>query len=108
MSRTRAERKSKTMKVRREHNGAMGEVFTLAEVAGYLRASEADVLQMVREQALPGRQIGTEWRFLKCAVQAWLAQPFSRDKREGSWASAGSWKDERYLDELLQNIFLGR
>src|SRR5437867_3705060 len=40
------------------------EVLTLAEAAAYLRVSEADVVRLAQQQDLPGRLIGTEWRFL--------------------------------------------
>jgi excisionase family DNA binding protein len=53
-------------------NGPAAEVFTLAEAAAYLRLPEQDVLRMIQEQGLPARQVGTEWRFLKAAIQQWL------------------------------------
>jgi excisionase family DNA binding protein len=48
------------------------EVLTLAEVAAYLRVPEQAVLELVERGALPGQQIGGEWRFLKRAVVEWL------------------------------------
>lgn len=49
------------------------EVLTLAEAADFLRVSLEDVVRSVGPFGLPGRQIGDEWRFLKSALQAWLA-----------------------------------
>src|SRR5262245_18542875 len=46
-------------------SGNAAEVLTLAETAAYLRAAEQDVLRLVREQGLPGRMVGDDWRFLK-------------------------------------------
>jgi excisionase family DNA binding protein len=48
------------------------EVLTLPEVAAYLRVPEKAVLELVTRDALPGQQIGDEWRFLKRAVVEWL------------------------------------
>ena len=50
-------------------NGPLGEVLALAEAAGYLRLPEQDVVRMIHEQDLPARQVGTEWRFFKGAIQ---------------------------------------
>ena len=49
-------------------NGPAGEVFTLAEAAAYLRLPEKEVVRLIREQALPARQAGSDWRFLKTAI----------------------------------------
>jgi excisionase family DNA binding protein len=85
-------------------NGPVGEVFTLAEAAAYLRLSEAEVLRMVRVQRLPARQFGEEWRFLRSAIQAWLSAPLAAQKNQGIWAAAGAISDDPYLDEMLAGI----
>jgi excisionase family DNA binding protein len=85
-------------------NGAAGEVLTLAEAAGYLRLPETDVVRLVEEQGLPGRQLGNEWRFLKAAIQAWLSTPRPSRLKEGIWAAAGMLKDDPYLEDMLQEI----
>ena len=54
-------------------NDPSGEVLTLAEAAAYLRFQEAEVVLLVNAQGLPGRSIASEWRFLRSAVQQWLA-----------------------------------
>jgi excisionase family DNA binding protein len=55
------------------------DVLTLAEAAAYLRVSEAEIVELTRRQALPGRKVGDQWRFLKAAIQEWLRLP----EREG-------------------------
>jgi excisionase family DNA binding protein len=85
-----------------------GDVFTLVEAAAYLRVPEDELLRMVREQELPARRIGTEWRFLKGAVQAWLGQSRLKNESQGIWAAAGSWKNDPYLDELFREIYRSR
>ena len=89
-------------------NGITTDVFTLVEAAAYLRVPEEKVLRMVREQELPARQVGAEWRFLKSAVQEWLGQRLLKNKSKGIWAAAGSWKNDPYLDELLKEIYRSR
>jgi excisionase family DNA binding protein len=54
------------------HDLPGAEVLTLPEVAAYLRVPEQAVLELVTRDALPGQQIGGEWRFLKRAVVEWL------------------------------------
>ncbi|CAI8929579.1 helix-turn-helix domain-containing protein [Methylocaldum szegediense] len=52
---------------------AAEDVLTLDEAAQLLRAKPEDVAQMARRNELPGRRIGSEWRFHRTAVMAWLA-----------------------------------
>ena len=48
------------------------DVLTLEELADYLKISTAAVRRAVKEQNLPGRNIGGEWRFLRDGVANWL------------------------------------
>ena len=56
------------------------EVLTLAEAAAYLRVPETEVVRMVGPQGLPGRLIGSEWRFSRAAVQEWLGRPSMKER----------------------------
>jgi excisionase family DNA binding protein len=49
------------------------EVLTLEEAAALLRVAPADVAAMVDTGDLPGRRVGSQWRFARSAVLAWLA-----------------------------------
>jgi excisionase family DNA binding protein len=91
-------------------NGPPGEVFTLTEAAAYLRLAEQDVLQMVREQGLPGRQVGTEWRFLKTAIQQWLssAVPSLQANKEAWLAMAGKYRDDPDLEQIVEDAYRRR
>jgi len=80
---------------------------TLPEAAAYLRVAEQDVLQLVQEQALPGRKVGDGWRFLKPAVDCWLGTPAAPNKRN-VWDTFGAMKDDPYLEEMLKEIYRRR
>jgi excisionase family DNA binding protein len=49
-------------------------IWTVHEVAEYLRMSEAKVYRLVKEQRIPVVRIGKTWRFRKDLLDAWLSQ----------------------------------
>ena len=51
------------------------DVLTLEEAAIYLKIEFGDLRRMIKEQGLPGRKIGSEWRFLRGAIADWLRAP---------------------------------
>jgi excisionase family DNA binding protein len=81
------------------------EVLTLAEAATYLRVEPHKVLDMVAAQGLPGRQFGTEWRFLRAALQGWLSTPGKKPFWETHF---GALKDDPHLEEMLAEIYRRR
>ncbi len=85
-----------------------GDVMTLAEAAAYLRVPEDDVVSSIHMQKLPGRQVGTEWRFSKPALEQWLRTPPAPGSKEALLSVAGAWKDDPYLDEMLKEIYKQR
>src|SRR5262249_53160626 len=91
-------------------NGTPGEVLTLAETAAYLRLSEADVARLVHSQGLPGRFTGSEWRFLKTAIQQWLSasMPTAEARKAALLAAAGAFKDDPDLVPLVEEIYRQR
>ena len=77
------------------------DVLTLEEAAAFLRIPAAQVVKLVAEQGLVGRQIGTEWRFHRDALREWLVKP------AGKWAllaQAGALKDDPTLPEVLKSL----
>jgi excisionase family DNA binding protein len=80
-------------------------VLTLAETAAYLRVPEANVLQLVSTQGLPGRKIGEDWRFLKAALQNWLSAPAGK---KGLLSQIGALKDDPHREEMLRDIYQRR
>jgi excisionase family DNA binding protein len=87
---------------------AATEVLTLADAAAYLRVSEAEVVRLVQEQDLPGRLLGTEWRFLKSALRDWLRTLPPRGSKEAVLSVAGAWKDDPHLEAELKAIYKRR
>ena len=51
------------------------DVLSLEEAATYLKIEFGDLRRMIKEQGLPGRKIGDEWRFLRGAIADWLRAP---------------------------------
>jgi excisionase family DNA binding protein len=47
-------------------------IWTVHDVAEYLRMSEAKVYRLVKEQRIPVVRIGKTWRFRKDLLDAWL------------------------------------
>jgi excisionase family DNA binding protein len=49
------------------------EVMNVAQLAELLQLPSAKVLELAEAGKLPGRKLGTEWRFSRTAIVAWLA-----------------------------------
>ena len=94
----------------RSVHGLSGEVLTLAEAAAYLRLAETEVAELVHAQGLPGRCIAGEWRFLKAAVQHWLATaPATWETRKASILElAGKYKDDPDLEQIVEDAYRRR
>jgi len=85
-------------------------VLTLAEAAAYLRLPEADVVGSVHSQGLPGRCIAGEWRFLKAAIQQWLATaslPWDTTKA-AILELAGKYRDDPDLAPIVEGAYRRR
>ncbi|WP_207682256.1 helix-turn-helix domain-containing protein [Desulfonema magnum] len=80
-------------------------VFTLKEVAEYLRVPEEKIERQVLRGRIPGRRIEDEWRFLKTAIDDWLR---SHDARMILLNQAGVFSDDETLDELRMAIYSKR
>jgi excisionase family DNA binding protein len=85
-----------------------GAVMTLAETAAYLRLSEPETEELVYSKNLPGRCIGEQWRFLKCAVDDWLKGLSVQSSKDAQMALAGVWKDDPTVPEMLKEIYRQR
>lgn len=50
-----------------------GEILNLEQATGFLGVSEKTMIKLLREEHIPARKIGREWRFSKKALLDWLA-----------------------------------
>jgi excisionase family DNA binding protein len=57
------------------------DVLTLDEVAAFLKLSPDVIRARAEEGDLPGRRFGTEWRFARAAVLAWLSEGDTHDRK---------------------------
>jgi excisionase family DNA binding protein len=51
------------------------EVLNAAQAGQLLQIAPAMVIELAEAGQLPGRKLGTEWRFSRAALVAWLASP---------------------------------
>ena len=49
-----------------------GSVFTIGELAAYLKISKSTLYKLAQEGSLPGVKVGRHWRFHRDAVDEWL------------------------------------
>ena len=59
------------------------DVLTLEGVAELLEVTPELVAELAESGEIPGRRIGSEWRFARAAVLAWLAQGPVPDPADG-------------------------
>lgn len=50
------------------------EVFTIGELAKYLKISKSTLYKLVREGKIPSQKVGRHWRFRKAAIDRWLEE----------------------------------
>lgn len=86
-------------------NGPLPDVLTLAEAAAYLRLPESEIVRLIREQGLPARQAGPEWRFLLSAIRDWLSRGRSLESNKEAWRKlVGVWKEDPFALDFLREI----
>ncbi len=57
----------------------MDDILNLEEAMEFLKVSEKTLIKLLREEHIPARKIGREWRFSKEALLRWLASGDSID-----------------------------
>lgn len=87
---------------------ANGEVLTLAETAALLRVSEDAIQELVDLGELPAKRVAQELRFSKSAVMSWLSTPSRPQGNAAFIALAGAFKDDPYLEEMVEEIYRQR
>jgi excisionase family DNA binding protein len=49
------------------------EVFTVDELATYLKISKSTLYKLLAEGKVSGQKVGRHWRFCKAVIDRWLA-----------------------------------
>tara|TARA_R110001599_G_scaffold339851_1_gene559758 strand:+ start:39834 stop:40151 length:318 start_codon:yes stop_codon:yes gene_type:complete len=58
------------------------EVLNVFEAAAYLRLQPKTVRGMAKDERLPAKKVGREWRFLKSSLEQWLSGDYpEREQR---------------------------
>ncbi len=107
-TKTRKNKKSQTAPVPKPKTAGSEEVLTLAEAAAYLRVPEQELLGLVGTPDFPARRIGTEWRFLKAALQRWLCGGPKTSSKEAWLAMAGAFQDDPDLESIVEDAYRRR
>lgn len=50
-----------------------GEIFTLDDVAAYLKVGKRTVYRLAAAKKIPAFKVGGTWRFRKADIEAWIA-----------------------------------
>ena len=59
-----------------------GTVFTIGELAEYLKISKSTLYKRAEEGGLPGVKVGRHWRFHRGAVDEWLRRNPGHGQKE--------------------------
>lgn len=51
-----------------------GEIFTLDEVAAYLKVGKRTVYRLAAAKKIPAFKVGGTWRFLRADIDNWIRQ----------------------------------
>lgn len=84
------------------------DVMTLPEAAAFLRVSERDVDSLATAKTIPARKVGTEWRFLKSALEDWLRTSSPPTNKDALLALAGAFKDDPDLERIVEAAYRQR
>jgi len=115
VSRSVPRKPSRTKKVAVEAptNGSADVVFDIGQAAAFLKVADIEIQKLIDSGNFPGRKLGAEWRVLKSAICDWLNGNYREpnDWREANrrlLEAAGSWKDDDFLDDLVDNVYRER
>ncbi len=59
---------------------------TIAELSGYLKMGRSKLYQMAQKGELPGSKIGTQWRFDRDRIDAWMNEKMSAPNKQKTGA----------------------
>ena len=81
------------------------DILNLEQAVEFLRVSEKTLIKLLREEHIPARKIGREWRFSKDALVNWLASGDSFDYINQNELYMISKDIPGNSTDLLSNIF---
>lgn len=55
---------------------------TIKELSGYLKMSRSKLYQMAQKGELPGSKVGTQWRFDRDRIDAWMNEKMSAPNKQ--------------------------
>ena len=79
------------------------EIFTLKEVATYLKIGERTVYRLVQEGKLPGFKVGGSWRFKRTDIEEWIRER-TEAQREVAADGGGSLMSPAHISAFLQHL----
>lgn len=56
----------------------IGEIFTLDEVANYLKVGKRTIYRLVAEKKIPAFKVGGAWRFTRADIDQWIREQARR------------------------------
>lgn len=84
----------------------MKEILNMQEVCELLSVSEKTMIKLLKEETIPARKIGREWRFSRTAIIEWIGNGNSIDYsiQEDSGEVYEYEKETSKLLELLDRV----
>lgn len=69
--------------------GAPDEIFTLDELATYLKVGKRTVYRLAAAKKIPAFKVGGTWRFSRHKIDQWIQQQSTNGNSEGGTEGAG-------------------
>jgi excisionase family DNA binding protein len=60
------------------------DIFTIRELATYLKLAEKTAYRLASERKLPGFKVGGSWRFRKSEIDSWIKAQEQKAKTENA------------------------
>ena len=69
-----------------------GEIFTLDDVAAYLKVGKRTVYRLAAAKKIPGFKVGGAWRFSKAEIDQWIRRQSEDGASDDETANTGEQK----------------
>ncbi|MBN2532401.1 MAG: PTS sugar transporter subunit IIA [Spirochaetales bacterium] len=77
-------------------------LLTLSDIASYLQITEKTLLKMVHKKEIPSIKIGSQWRFVKEAIDQWLFSRMQQSSKKNTFFEIESTINYIPVDRLLR------